>query len=844
MTQYPSSINLDPLNNVLIAGETAFGVLGRGAAPIGDINGDGFADFAVAAPGDDSKGGNTGKVLVYLGQSGGPSFGLHYSDFDGNKGFQIVGATANGYAGGTVQKLGDVNGDHIDDFAISARGEGAVYVVFGTKSGFPASLDLSNLDGQGVKIFDQKSAGGVTEGFGTSIASADLNGDGVQDIVIGAENGINQSGNQTGAVYVVFGRTGLGSEINVTTLSGPSTGFEIVGETTNGAFGHSVSSAGDFNGDGTQDLIIGEPNSNKSFVLFGRANTAFDPVVQASDIGGANGILIQGDLNTYAGGSVTAGDVDGDGFSDVIIGGKRAYAGGTNGGKVWVIHGSPTPPSVNLLNLGSGDFQILASEGFGYFGTNVAAADVNGDGFTDIVASQHLYDVGANRDVGSVLVIFGGQTPIASSISLSQLDGDNGFRLVGLNAYDNTGSSLGLVDVDGDGFPDILTGAPGFDVDGGQTTLQSAGAALLWEQLGLPIGPVNRTGTPIANTILGSTSNDILSGLGGNDILNGRGGKDQLFGGAGADVLIGGPGADNIDGGTGINTADFSTSAAGVTVNLVTGLGARGDARGDVLVHIRNVTGSDHHDVITGNNLNNTLVGLGGPDLLIGGPGNDLLSGGAGGDILQGDAGNDAMTGDAGNDLFKGGSGHDSVDGGGGNDRVSYAASGAGVRVNLATGHGFGGQAAGDRLISIEAITGSAHNDVLNGANGIDVNFIGGAGDDALTGRNGNDALNGGIGDDLLVGGRGHDTFVFAGNFGHDIISDFASSNREKIDLSGVSAITGFHDLVNHHLFDDPGGSGFAVIEDGAGNAILVDKVTVDDFGAGKPITTADFMFA
>ncbi len=88
----------------------------------------------------------------------------------------------------------------------------------------------------------------------------------------------------------------------------------------------------------------------------------------------------------------------------------------------------------------------------------------------------------------------------------------------------------------------------------------------------------------------------------------------------------------------------------------------------------------------------------------------------------------------------------------------------------------------------------------------------------------------GGAGNDHLNGGGGHDTFVFAGNFGYDTITHFGASNQEKIDLSAVAGITGFHDLVNHHLFDDPGGSGFALIDDGAGNTILLEHVTVADF--------------
>lgn len=105
--------------------------------------------------------------------------------------------------------------------------------------------------------------------------------------------------------------------------------------------------------------------------------------------------------------------------------------------------------------------------------------------------------------------------------------------------------------------------------------------------------------------------------------------------------------------------------------------------------------------------------------------------------------------------------------------------------------------------------------------------------------------LNSGAQDDLLTASRGHDTFVFAGNFGHDAITDFAAANHEKIDLTAVTGITSFADLVNnHHIIDDPGGNGYAMIDDGAGNTILLEHVHVSDIGVGQAYSAADFLFS
>ncbi len=168
--------------------------------------------------------------------------------------------------------------------------------------------------------------------------------------------------------------------------------------------------------------------------------------------------------------------------------------------------------------------------------------------------------------------------------------------------------------------------------------------------------------------------------------------------------------------------------------------------------------------------------------------------------MLNGGTGSDQLIGGAGIDRLNGGGGKDALNGGGGNDRL----------------------------------IGNAGDD----------NLIGGAGNDNLNGGSGDDVLNGGSGNDKLTGGANHDTFVFNGAFGHDTVTDFSGSNLEDIDLSGVGPIVSFQDLVKHHLFDDPGGSGFAYIDDLKGHTVLLDGWTKGDFGAGHPITAADFIFS
>jgi Ca2+-binding RTX toxin-like protein len=255
--------------------------------------------------------------------------------------------------------------------------------------------------------------------------------------------------------------------------------------------------------------------------------------------------------------------------------------------------------------------------------------------------------------------------------------------------------------------------------------------------------------------VTGSGSDDNLTGDGNANTLDGKGGDDVLIGGAGADVL---------DGGSGTDTADYSASAAGVTINLSTGINTGGDAHGDVLTSIETVIGSSFDDVITAGGSSQTF---------------------------DGGAGNDALNGGSGKDVFTGGAGADAIDGGSGSDTASYSGSSAGVTVNLATGVNTGGDAQGDTLTNIEDVIGSANADNLTGDGGGNT-LDGGGGGDTIDGGGGSDKLNGGTGDDVLVfdasdslidGGAGTDTVLVNG--GNIDLTAFGGTIQgiEQIDL-------------------------------------------------------------
>jgi Ca2+-binding RTX toxin-like protein len=172
-----------------------------------------------------------------------------------------------------------------------------------------------------------------------------------------------------------------------------------------------------------------------------------------------------------------------------------------------------------------------------------------------------------------------------------------------------------------------------------------------------------------------------------------------------------------------------------------------------------------------------TIKGTAGRDTLVGTSLADTIFGGGDDDTIDGGAGIDKMFGESGNDTFLGGDGADTMDGGADVDTVTYAQSSSGVKVNLATGLSYGGQAEGDTPISIENLTGSQHRDILVGSDGRNT-INGGQGNDLISAGGDNDVVIGGGGNDTLLGGSGSDHFVFATSrwsniSGVDVIADF-----------------------------------------------------------------------
>ena len=246
-------------------------------------------------------------------------------------GFVINGASEFDAAGFSVSAAGDVNNDGFDDLIVgapdaegNAENSGVSYVVYGKDDN--TAIDLSEIVGHGFEI------NGVStdDQSGYSVGSAgDVNNDGFDDLIVGAPNADGNAEN-SGASYVVFGKSD-DDAVDLSTLEENATGFVINGTSEGDQFGFSVSTAGDMNGDGFDDLIIGAPaadgsvdNSGVSYVVYGKADSG---AVDLSAIAeGVGGFVINGTSGGDGfGTSVSAaGDVNGDGFDDLIVGAPHA----------------------------------------------------------------------------------------------------------------------------------------------------------------------------------------------------------------------------------------------------------------------------------------------------------------------------------------------------------------------------------------------------------------------------------------------------------------------------------------------------------------------------------------
>jgi len=431
-------------NYAKFVGESYYDLAGTSVASAGDVNGDGYDDILIGAPEDNEGGSNAGAAYLILGPvSGTIDLGTAHA--------KILGRSWSS-AGTSVASAGDVNGDGYDDILIGAptgSTGGRAFLVYGPVSG---TVDLNG----NANYFEFDGVGG-SDAVGCSVAGVgDVNNDGETDILIGASSD-DEGGESAGAAYLIYGP--LSTNNNYMLLSDAN--IKFVGEDGDDRAGHSVASAGDVDGDGYSDILIGALGNqgHGAYLFYGPVNPGTVNLSYAdAQFVGFDGLGVS---------VASAGDVDADGDSDILIGANYNAAGGTMAGAVYLFLGWPIGTVEPQYDA---DAMFYGENAYDDAGSYIASAgDVNGDGYDDILIGAPENDEGG-QDAGAAYLILG-PPPLGSQFPLSLAD----VKYVGEDALDNAGLCVaGAGDTSGFGYDEILIGAP-YNIEGGN----DAGAAYL-----------------------------------------------------------------------------------------------------------------------------------------------------------------------------------------------------------------------------------------------------------------------------------------------------------------------------------------------------------------------------
>ncbi len=413
-------------------GQLAQDVLGWSVSGVGDVNGDGYGDVAVGAPGWDAGSADGGAVFVYYGNATGVA---------ASPSWQRLGAVAGENMGVCVAPAGDVNNDGYGDLLVASHtwnNIGRVQMWKGNLGGLPAGSAIWSASGPGPTSY-----------FGYRCGSAgDLNGDGLGDIFVSA-SGYDGTLTDQGYACVYLGQGGTLAATPAWSDSGGQAGAQ---------FGSSVAGGGDVNRDGLSDLVVGASGwDNGTDTDAGRVSLYYG--IADGNLAGEKGLrhevgwthTVTGQNSALFGASTAMADVNGDGFSDVLVGFNGWDSSIVDAGRVEAFFGGAfgLPATASWAHDGDEAYD-------GYGAAISSAGDVDDDGFTDLLVGAVFHDGAGGPDCGRVYLYRGGAAGLAANAS---------WTVDGLAPYSNVGHIVAPAgDVNGDGFADVMVGEPGYDV--------------------------------------------------------------------------------------------------------------------------------------------------------------------------------------------------------------------------------------------------------------------------------------------------------------------------------------------------------------------------------------------